>query len=86
MTQVKVFTAEETAKIKRLKVEGVDTLREIDDLKGGLKDTVDAIAKELQVKPSELNKALKTAYKGDYQDQEDEREIIETILATMGEI
>ena len=36
-------------------------MQEVDDLNGGLKDTVKAIAEEMQIKPTVLSKAIRTA-------------------------
>ena len=38
--------------------EGVKVNQEIDDLREGLRETVKAIAEELEIKPSLLNKAI----------------------------
>ena len=60
------------------------TLQEIADLKGGLSDTVKAIAEELEIKPAILNKAVKTAFKASFTQQQSEMEDLETILETVG--
>ena len=49
------YGAEEKAKLERLIAEGSTVLREIEDLQVGLKETVKAVAEELQVKPSVIN-------------------------------
>ena len=41
--------------------EGVKVNQEIDDLREGLRETVKAIAEELEIKPSLLNKAIRIA-------------------------
>ena len=80
----RTFNPEETAKLKQLVNEGMRTLQEIDDLKGGLSDTVKAIAEELEIKPAVLNKAVKTAYKASFTQQQSEMEDLETILDVVG--
>jgi len=75
---------EEKAKLERLVKEGVTVLQEIEDLNAGLKDTVKAVAEELNVKPSLINKAIKVAQKGDWDRHQDEFEDLETIVATVG--
>lgn len=82
----KVFTIEEKAKLDMLVREGATTMREVDDLNGGLADTIKVIAEELQVKPGVLKKAVRTAYKGDFENHSEDHEMLETILATIGKI
>ena len=72
--------AEEKAKLERLINEGSTVLREIEDLSEGLKETVKAVAEELQVKPSVINKAIKIAHKGDWSQYNEDWEEIEAIL------
>ena len=80
----RVYGQEEKAKLERLVKEGVTVLQEIEDLNAGLKDTVKAVAEELNVKPSLINKAIKVAQKGDWERHQDEFEDLETIVATVG--
>ena len=51
----KSYGPEEKAKLERLISEGSTVLREVEDLNEGLKDTVKAVAEELQIKPSTIN-------------------------------
>ena len=55
----RTYGAEEKAKLERLVNEGVTVLQEVEDLNTGLKDTVKAVAEELDIKPSLINKAIK---------------------------
>jgi len=80
----RTYGQEEKAKLERLVREGVTVLQEIEDLNAGLKDTVKAVAEELNVKPSLINKAIKVAQKGDWDKHQDEFEDLETIVATVG--
>ncbi len=57
------YGAEEKAKLERLISEGSTVLREIEDLQEGLKETVKAVAEELQVNPVLLIKQLKLLIK-----------------------
>jgi len=74
------YGAEEKAKLERLIAEGSTVLREIEDLSEGLKDTVKAVAEELQVKPSIINRAIKIAHKGDWSAHNEDWAEIEAIL------
>jgi len=60
----RTYGAEEKAKLERLVNEGVTVLQEVEDLNAGLKETVKAVAEELDIKPSLINKAIKNCTKG----------------------
>lgn len=80
----RVYGPEEKAKLERLIKEGVSVLQEIDDLQSGLKETVKAVAEEINVRPSLINKAIRVAMKRDWDRVQDEYEDLETIVATVG--
>jgi len=80
----RTYGAEEKAKLERLVNEGVTVLQEIEDLQAGLKDTVKAVAEELDIKPALINKAIKIAQKGDWERVADEFDDLETLVATVG--
>jgi len=80
----RTYGAEEKAKLERLVNEGVTVLQEIEDLNAGLKDTVKAVAEELDIKPSMINKAIKIAQKGDWDRVSDEFDDLETLVVTVG--
>jgi|TARA_R110001592_G_scaffold121909_2_gene328174 transposase-like protein len=82
----KVFSSEEKAKLTQLINEGLTVLQEVDDLSDGLNDTVKAIAEEMQIKPAVLKKAVRTAYKADFDKHSDDYSQLENILATVGKI
>ena len=52
--------------------------------RGGLRDTVRAIAEEMDVKPSVLNKAITVAHKAKLAETRADFEDMETILETVG--
>jgi hypothetical protein len=74
------YGAEEKAKLERLINEGSTVLREMEDLSVGLKETVKAVAEELNIKPSVINKAIKIAHKGNWSEHNEDWEEIEAIL------
>lgn len=74
------YGQEEKTKLERLISEGSTVLREIEDLKEGLKETVKAVAEELQVKPAVINKAIAIAHKGNWTEHNADWEEIEAIL------
>jgi len=80
----RVYGPEEKAKLERLVNEGVTVLQEVEDLQTGLKDTVKAVAEELDIKPSMINKAIKIAQKGDWSRVAEEFDDLETLVVTVG--
>lgn len=80
----KNFSEAEKTKLKEIVSEGVQVLTEVDTLKGGLSDTVKAIAEELDVKPAILNKAIRTAYKADLAEKREAFSDLEDILVSIG--
>lgn len=80
----KVFGNAEQAKLKQLISEGVTVLQEIEDLNGGLNETIKAVAAELEVKPSTIKKAIKVAQKGNWDNVFGEFDDLETIVTITG--
>ena len=80
----RTYGAEEKAKLERLVREGVTVLQEVEDLQMGLKETVKAVAEELDVKPALINKAIKIAQKRDWDKHYDAFDDLETIITTLG--
>ena len=76
----KIYGPEEKAKLERLISEGSTVMQELEDLREGLKETVNAVAEELQLKPSIINKAIKIAHKDSWNSHQEEWEEIEGIL------
>ena len=75
-----MFSGEQKAKLTQLINEGIAVLTEIEDLSGGLNDTVKAVAEELEVKPSIINKAISIAHKDNWKEHEQAWNDIEMIL------
>ena len=80
----RTYGAEEKAKLERLVREGVTVLQEVEDLQTGLKETVKAVAEELDIKPAMINKAIKIAQKGDWSRVAEEFDDLETLVVTVG--
>ena len=76
----KTYGPEEKAKLERLINEGSTVMQEMEDLREGLKETVKVVAEELELKPSIINKAIKIAYKDNWNSHQEEWEEIEGIL------
>lgn len=82
----RMYGPEEKAKLERLINEGSTVLREIEDLKEGLKETVKAVAEELEVKPSVINRAISIAHKDNWKEHEQAWNDIEMILGVTGRL
>ena len=80
----KMFSGEQKAKLTQLVNEGIAVLTEIEDLTGGLNDTVKAVAEELEIKPSLLKKAIKIAQKSKFGETNQDHETVQDILETVG--
>ena len=80
----RVFTADQTNKLTQIINEGMQVTMEIETLQGGLNDTIKAIAEELDIKPNILKKAIKLAHKSEFGREQQDHELLEQILVTVG--
>ena len=80
----RAYGVTDLAKLKQVVNEGVQVSQEMDDLREGLRDTVKAVAEELDVKTSVLNKAIRVAHKAELQKHKDDMEELEDILIQVG--
>jgi DNA-binding IscR family transcriptional regulator len=80
----RTFTADQKMKLTQLINEGMQVMMEVETLNGGLSDTIKAVAEELEVKPSVLKKAIRVAHKAEFGKTQQEQELLETILTTVG--
>ena len=62
----RTFNTEEIARLKRVVQEGEQVLYEVEALNTGLRETVKAIAEEMDLRPAILNKAIKVAHKANF--------------------
>ena len=84
MTQPTSFNGEQKLKLMQIITEGMQVTHEIETLTGGLNDTIKAVAKELEIKPGVLKKAIKIAHKAEFGKAKQDHELLETILETVG--
>lgn len=80
----RTYGPEEKAKLERLVNEGVQIRYEIEALTEGLKETVKAVAEELEIKPALINKAISIAHKGNWNDVFSDFDDLETLIVTVG--
>ena len=80
----RTYGPEEKAKLERLINEGVQIKYEVESLQEGLKETVKAVAEELDIKPALINKAISIAHKGNWNDVFSDFDDLETLIVTVG--
>jgi len=80
----KTFNGDQKIKLTQIINEGMQVMHEIDTLQGGLTDTVKAVAEELEIKPAVLKKAIRMAHKASFGQEQQDHELLETILTTVG--
>lgn len=80
----RAFSDLEIKKLKELINEGVQTSSEVDMLKDALSDTVKTIAEELDIKPTVLNRTIRSAYKSDIREKKESLDEVEDILDAVG--
>lgn len=84
LNQPRVFNGTERDRLVQLINEGTQVMREIEDLRGGLNDTVKALAAEFEVKPSVLKKAIRVAYRAEWDREELDHAQLDNILTATG--
>lgn len=80
----RTYGPEEKAKLERIVNEGVQVMYEVESLQEGLKETIKAVADELEVKPALINKAIRIAHKGNWNQVFSEFDDLETLIVTVG--
>ena len=78
------LSPEDITKLKRIITEGIQVTEELSTLKEGLRDTVKAVAEELNMKPAVLNKAIRVAHKAEFHKAREDFAELEDILETVG--
>ena len=84
MSNSRIFSGAEQVKLTQVINEGMQVMMEIETLTGGLNDTVKAIAEEMDIKPNILKKAIKLAHKSEFGREQQDHELLETILTSVG--
>jgi len=80
----RTFNGGAKVKLMQLFNDSQTTMREIEDLTGGLNDTIKAIATELEIKPALLKRAVKIAYKANLGETNKSHAELNAILQTVG--
>ena len=80
----RVFSGEQKAKLVQIINEGMQIMHDVETLNAGLSETVKAIAEELEIKPNVLKKAIRLAHKAEFGREQQDHELLETILTTVG--
>jgi hypothetical protein len=80
----RAFSTEQKAKLTQIINEGMQIMHEVETLNGGLNDTIKAVAEEMEIKPAILKKAIKLAHKAEFGREQQDHELLETILTTVG--
>lgn len=75
---------EDIERLKTLISDGIRVKDEIEALDQGLKETIKAVAEELEVKPGQLSKAINHARKNDFHDAEEAFTELDDILSAAG--
>jgi len=78
----RTFSTEQKAKLTQIINEGMQIMHEVETLNGGLTDTIKAVAEEMEIKPAILKKAIKLAHKAEFGREQQDHELLETILTT----
>lgn len=78
---MRTLNTEEQAKVQHVIESGIKVKQEVKDLSEGLRDTVKAVAEELQIKPALLTKAISVAFKESLEAEKQDIEELEELLA-----
>ena len=80
----KHYSHDDINRLRELVREGCTVKREVDDLNGGLNDTVKAVAEEMGINAGILKKLINTAYKNNAQDVKAQHTELEDLIDTLG--
>jgi hypothetical protein len=74
----------EITRLKEIVDEAVKTYDEIESLREGISETIDAVSEELNIPNKLLKKAVTIVRKGSFKDEEDELSTLDQILTAIG--
>ena len=74
------FSSDDQVKIKQIIQQGTNVKQEVQDLNEGLRDTVKAVALELNIKPAVLMKAINVRFKDSAAAEREDFEDLEVLL------
>ena len=80
----RTFNSEQKAKLIQVINEGMQVMHEVKTLNAGLSDTIKAVSEEMDIKPGILKKAVRLAHKAEFGKEQQDHELLETILTTVG--
>jgi hypothetical protein len=80
----RAFSTEQKIKLTAVINEGMQVMHEVETLNGGLSDTIKAVAEEMDIKPGILKKAIRLAHKAEFGREQQDHDLLETILTTVG--
>ena len=80
----KSFNGDQKIKLTQIINEGMQVKQEIETINEGLRDTVKAIAEELEIKPAILNKDIADTHKAELGKHNAHHEELNNILETVG--
>lgn len=83
---IRHYSNEDKTRLIKLINDGCGIMQEVEDLTSSLNDTIKAVAEEVGIKPSQLKKAMKIAYKNTLHEEEDKMTEIRDILETIGRV
>ena len=83
---MRTLNTEEQAKVKHVIESGIKVKQEVKDLSDGLRDTVKAVAEELEIKPALLTKAIQVAFKESLDSEKQDIEELEELLVIAKQI
>lgn len=78
------MSPENIIRLKQLIADGQQVLREVEDLKCGLNETIKAIGEEMEVKPAIISKLIKDIHKNKINDKRDDHEVWEELYKAVG--
>lgn len=80
----KSFKQEDIDNIKHVIQDGCQVLQKIEDLKMGLSESVKAVASKIEVRPAQLNRAIRMARKATLDAERAKLDEIEDLLEAAG--